>query len=70
MNIDGTSSLRPSNQPSAVRDFVERVDIRPGTIDIRFVANAEGPDPPETIAVPWSKPPTSVQREVVAPAEG
>jgi site-specific DNA recombinase len=59
-----------ARQPSAIRDLVDRVDIRSGAIEIRVVANAVGLDRSETIAVPWSRPPTRVQREVIAPAEG
>jgi hypothetical protein len=71
VNTGGPIATDPLvRHPSAIRDVVKRIDIRSGKIEIVLVANAMGPDRPETIAVPWSKPPTRVRREVIAPVEG
>ena len=54
---------------SVVRDLVERVDIRRDTIEIQLLSNTPKSDLLETIVAHWSKPPTRMQRDVIAPAE-
>ena len=57
-------------QTNAVSDVVERVDIRPSEIEVRFMAGEVTTNRPEVIVVPWSRRSTRVQRDVIAPAEG
>ena len=54
----------------SVRTLVERVNVRPGAIEIELVENAADSRQAKTIVVPWSKPPTRVRREVILPAKG
>jgi hypothetical protein len=59
-----------ASRTSAMRQFVERVDIAPAAIEIRLIVNPAGHDRSDTIVVPWAKRPTRVKRDVIAPAEG
>jgi hypothetical protein len=53
-----------------VRQFAERITIRPGAIEIALTVDAAAIAGNSTILAPWSKPPTRVQREIIAPAQG
>ena len=55
---------------TSVRTLVERVNVRPGAIEIELVEDAADTNRAKTIVVPWSKPSTRVQREVILPANG
>jgi site-specific DNA recombinase len=57
-------------QDEGARDLVERVSIRSGEIEIRLSEGATETIGRGTIVVPWSKPPTRVQRDIIAPPEG
>jgi site-specific DNA recombinase len=59
-----------ARQVGIVPDLLERVDVRATTIEIRLTQSPAGTSRPSTIIVPWSKPPTRVQRDVIAPAQG
>ena len=65
-----TAVGRLTREPCAIQDLIDRVAIRSGSIEISLITNAVGPDWPEKIAVPWSKLPTRVHRDIIAPAEG
>ncbi len=53
-----------------VHEFVERITIRAGAIEIALTGKAAAIAGRGSIVAPWSKPPTRVQREIIAPAEG
>jgi len=55
---------------TSVGTLVERVNVRPGAIEIELVDDAADTNRAETIVVPWCKPPSRVQREVILPAKG
>ncbi len=57
-------------QTNAVPDLVERVDIRTSEIAVRLAEPDAATHRPEVIVVPWSRRPTRIQRDVIAPAEG
>jgi site-specific DNA recombinase len=50
--------------------LVECVHVRAGAIEIELVDDATSSDRDKTIVVPWFKPPTHVQRDVILPANG
>jgi site-specific DNA recombinase len=52
------------------RDLLERVSIRPDEIEIRLSEGATETIRRGAIVVPWSKPPTRVQRDIIGPPEG
>ena len=52
------------------RTVVACVNVRPGAIEIALVESAADTNRAKTIVVPWSKPPTRVQREIILPAKG
>src|SRR5580658_6572929 len=52
------------------RDLLERVSIRPDEIEISLSERATETIGRDKIVAPWSKPPTRVQREIIAPPEG
>jgi len=55
---------------TSVGTLVERVNVRPGAIEIELVDDAADTNRAKTIVVPWCKPPSRVQREVILPAKG
>jgi site-specific DNA recombinase len=57
-------------QVDEAQDLLERVSIRPHEIEIRLSAGATETIGRGTIVIPWSKPPTRVQRDIIAPPEG
>ncbi len=54
----------------SVRTLVERVNVQSGAIEIELLEDAADCSQAKTIVVPWAKPQTRVQREVVLPATG
>jgi site-specific DNA recombinase len=52
------------------RDLLDRVSIRPDEIEISLSAGATETIGRSTIVIPWSKPPTRVRRDIIAPPEG
>jgi hypothetical protein len=65
---DAAAALGPERQ--VVRQFVEKITIRPGAIEIALTLDAAAIAGNSSIVAPWSKPPTRVQREIIAPAQG
>jgi DNA invertase Pin-like site-specific DNA recombinase len=53
-----------------VRNIIDRINVRPGVIEIELAIDATDARRAKTIVVPWSKPPTRVQRDVIARANG
>ncbi len=54
----------------SVRTLIERVNVQPLAIEIELVDDAADTNRAKTIVVPWSKPQTRVQREVILPKKG
>ena len=68
--IAGEPVASSVHQVSArVRDLVERVNVRPGEIEIELAHDAKDANRGGSIVVPWSKPPTRVRRDII-PHEG
>jgi site-specific DNA recombinase len=59
-----------ARQFGIIRDLLERLDVSATTIEIRFTESLDETPSPNTIIVPWSKPPTRLQRDLIAPAQG
>ncbi|MGO9774170.1 MAG: recombinase family protein [Roseiarcus sp.] len=65
---DGADALDRGRE--MVRQFVEKITIRPGAIEIALTLDAAAIAGNSSIVATWSKPPTRIQREIVAPAQG
>jgi site-specific DNA recombinase len=59
-----------ARQVRIVQDLLERVDVSATTIAISLTESPAETSRPSTIVVPWSKPATRVQRDLIAPAQG
>lgn len=57
-------------QANGARKLLERVTVCSDGIEIRVSENATEAIRRDAIVVPWSKPPTRVQRDIIAPPEG
>jgi DNA invertase Pin-like site-specific DNA recombinase len=68
LTIDLGASLDPERE--RLRQFIERITIRPGAIEITLTLDAAAIAGNSAIVATWSKPPTRVQREIIAPAQG
>ena len=66
--IDLGAGLDPESE--RLRQFVERITIRPGAIEITLTLDAAAIVGNSSLVAPWSKTPTRVQREIIAPAQG
>jgi len=65
---DGADALDPGRE--MVRQFVERITIRPGAIEIALTLDAAAIVGNSSVVASWSKTPTRVQREIIAPLQG
>ena len=52
------------------RTLVERINVQAGAIEIELAENAVDSSQARAIVVPWSKPPTRIQRDLMLPANG
>jgi DNA invertase Pin-like site-specific DNA recombinase len=68
LTIDLGAGLDPERE--RLRQFVERITIRPGAIEIALTLDAAAIVGNSSLVAPWSKTPTRVQREIIAPAQG
>lgn len=74
-DISATAAGRSPTEPAAsvasgsafVRNSVDRIIVRPGAIEIELANEAADAKRARTIVVPWSKPASQVQRDVIAP---
>ncbi len=66
--IDSDAGLDPARE--RLRQFVERITIRPGAIEIALTLDAAAIVGNSAVVASWSKPPTRIQREIIAPAQG
>ncbi len=65
--IDDDPAVRRS---ASIRNVIERVNVMPGKIEIELAGDVPDANPPKAIVLPWSKPPTRLQRELISPAAG
>jgi len=68
LTIDLGAGLDPERE--RLRQFVEKITIRPGAIEIALTLDAAAIAGNSSIVAKWSKPPTRVQREIIAPLQG
>ena len=76
--INATAAEPTTAEPAAsvasgstsLRNIVERINVRPGVIEVELADDATDARRAKTIVVPWSKLPTRVQRDVVAAPNG
>jgi DNA invertase Pin-like site-specific DNA recombinase len=73
---EGKKVHTTSDAGSVVRDHVERVDVLPMTLKVQLSATAiqaeadkknSANEKPVRLTIPWTKPPSKVAREIIAP---
>ncbi len=70
LTIDRDTAAALDPERERLRQFVEKITIRPDAIEIALTLDAAAIAGNSSIVAKWSKPPTRVQREIIAPAQG